>query len=47
MRIEPPPSLAWAAGTMPAAKAAEAPPDEPTGVRVRYLVLRVGTNSSV
>ena len=29
MRIEPPPSLAWAAGTMPAATAAAAPPEEP------------------
>ncbi len=29
MRIEPPPSLACAAGTMPAATAAAAPPEEP------------------
>jgi hypothetical protein len=29
MRIEPPPSLAWAKGTTPAAVAAAAPPDEP------------------
>ena len=29
MRIEPPPSLAWAAGTMPVATAAAAPPDDP------------------
>ena len=29
MRIDPPPSLAWAAGTMPAATAAAAPPDDP------------------
>mgnify|MGYP000272846267 CR=1 FL=1 len=32
MRIEPPPSLAWAAGRMPAATAAAAPPDDPPGV---------------
>src|ERR1700690_3327176 len=29
MRIEPPPSLAWATGRMRAATAAAAPPDEP------------------
>src|SRR5262249_47323709 len=29
MRIEPPPSLAWPAGTKPAATAAADPPDEP------------------
>ncbi len=29
MRIEPPPSLAWATGTIPAATAAAAPPLEP------------------
>ena len=29
MRIEPRPSLAWARGTMPAAVAEAAPPDEP------------------
>lgn len=29
MRIEPPPSLAWARGTSPAATAAAEPPDEP------------------
>ncbi len=28
-RIDPPPSVAWAAGTMPAATAAAAPPEEP------------------
>ena len=31
MRIEPPPSLACASGTIPAATAAAAPPDEPAG----------------
>jgi len=29
IRIEPPPSLALAIGTIPAATAAEAPPEEP------------------
>src|SRR5580765_5468115 len=29
MRIDPPPSLAWATGTSPAATAAAEPPDEP------------------
>ena len=42
MRIEPPPSLPWATGTMPAATAAAAPPDEPPGVRCRSHGLRVG-----
>ena len=32
MRIEPPPSLACASGTIPAATAAAAPPLEPPGV---------------
>ncbi len=45
MRIEPPPSLAWAAGTMPAATAADEPPDEPPGVRSRFQGLRVGPNA--
>ncbi len=34
MRIEPPPSLAWAAATRPAATAAAEPPLEPPGERV-------------
>ena len=42
MRVEPPPSLAWAIGTMPAATAAAEPPDEPPGVRVGSHGLRVG-----
>ena len=42
MRIEPPPSLPWASGTMPAATAAAAPPDEPPGVRSVSQGLRVG-----
>jgi hypothetical protein len=44
VRIEPPPSLAWAAGTTPAATAAAAPPDEPPGVRLRSHGLRLGPN---
>src|SRR4051812_6176929 len=46
VRIEPPPSLAWAAGTMPAATAAAAPPDEPPGVRDRSQGLRQIPSSS-
>src|SRR5205814_2988026 len=46
MRIEPPPSLACAAGTMPAATAAAAPPDEPPGVRERSQGLRQTPSSS-
>ena len=33
IRIDPPPSLPWASGTMPPATAAAAPPLEPPGVR--------------
>src|SRR5687767_11991329 len=46
MRIEPPPSLACAAGTMPPATAADAPPDEPPGVRDRSQGLRAGPSRS-
>ena len=42
--IEPPPSLPWAIGTMPAAVAAAAPPDDPPGVRSVSQGLRVGPN---
>ena len=42
MRIEPPPSLAWATGTMPEATAAAEPPEEPPGVRSRSQGLRAG-----
>jgi hypothetical protein len=42
MRIEPPPSLAWAKGTTPAAVAAAAPPDEPPLERSGFHGLRVG-----
>lgn len=41
MRIEPPPSLAPAHGTMPAATAAADPPEDPPGVRCRSHGLRV------
>jgi hypothetical protein len=33
IRIEPPPSLPWASGSIPDATAAAAPPEEPPGVR--------------
>ena len=46
MRIEPPPSLAWASGTMRAATAAAEPPLEPPAVRVGSHGLRVGPNST-
>jgi hypothetical protein len=42
IRIEPPPSLACAALTIPAATAAAEPPDEPPDVRPRSQGLRVG-----
>ena len=45
VRIDPPPSLAWAAGTTPAATAAAAPPEEPPGVRERSQGLRHGPSS--
>src|SRR4051794_27819074 len=44
MRIEPPPSLAWATGRMRAATAAAAPPDEPPDECARFHGLRVGPN---
>src|SRR5580700_4955157 len=46
VRIEPPPSLPCAAGTIPPATAAEAPPEEPPGVRPRSQGLRLGPNST-
>src|SRR5215472_926193 len=46
MRVEPPPSFAWAAGTMPAATAAAEPPLDPPTERVRSHGLRVGPNAS-
>ena len=42
IRIEPPPSVAWAIGAMPAATAAAAPPDDPPAERSRSQGLRVG-----
>ena len=47
MRVEPPPSLPWAIGTMPAATAAPDPPDEPPGVRSVSHGLRVAPNRRV
>ena len=44
IRIEPPPSLPCATGTIPAATAAAAPPLEPPGVRSVSHGLRVGPN---
>ena len=41
MRIEPPPSLAWAKGTTPAATAAAAPPEDPPEDREGSHGLRV------
>ena len=41
MRIEPPPSVACASGTIPAATAAAEPPLEPPGARCRCHGLRV------
>ncbi len=42
MRIDPPPSLAWAIGTMPAATAAAEPPLEPPVECSVFQGLRVG-----
>src|SRR5947199_10732969 len=42
MRIEPPPSLAWASGTMPLATAAAAPPDDPPVECCGFHGLRAG-----
>src|SRR6185295_18910957 len=42
MRIDPPPSLACASGTMPAATAAAEPPDEPPVVCSVFHGLRLG-----
>src|ERR1700738_1902498 len=44
MRIEPPPSLACATGTMRAATAAAAPPDDPPEECARFHGFRVGPN---
>ena len=45
-RMEPPPSLACAAGTMPAATAAAAPPLEPPALCAGFQGLRVAPNAS-
>ena len=45
IRIEPPPSLAPAIATMPAAMAAAEPPELPPGVRARSHGLHVGPQS--
>src|ERR687886_2518086 len=42
MRIEPPPSLAWAIGTMPLATAAAEPPEDPPVECSRFHGLRAG-----
>ena len=41
MRSEPPPSLPWASGIIPAATAAAEPPEDPPGVRSGSHGLRV------
>jgi hypothetical protein len=46
-RIDPPPSLALAAGTIPPATADEAPPDEPPEVRERSQGFAVWPKSAV
>src|SRR5580692_11033112 len=46
MRIEPPPSLACAAGTIPAATADADPPDEPPQVNPRFHGLSVAPQRS-
>src|ERR1700680_4726686 len=45
IRIEPPPSLACAMGTMRAATAAPAPPEEPPEECARFHGFRVGPNN--
>src|SRR5262245_26030869 len=47
MRIEPPPSLACAAGRMRAATTAAAPPEEPPVECARFQGLRVAPNRRV
>src|SRR3954447_21514710 len=45
IRMEPPPSLACATGSIRAATAAPAPPEEPPDECARFHGLRVGPNS--
>jgi hypothetical protein len=47
MRIDPPPSLPWAMGAIPAATAAPAPLDDPPGVRSGSQGLRVMPRASL
>src|SRR3954451_13116298 len=47
MRIDPPPSVASASGSIPSATAAAAPPEEPPGLRARSNGLRVAPNSGL
>ena len=46
MRMEPPPSLAWAIGTTPAATSAADPPDDAPVEKSRFHGFRVGGASS-
>ncbi len=46
MRIDPPPSLAWATGTISAATAAAEPPDDPPVEWSRFHGLRDGPCAS-
>ncbi len=46
MRIDPPPSVAWANGTTPAATSAPAPPDDPPADIAGSHGLRVGSPNS-
>src|ERR1700722_12911537 len=46
MRMDPPPALACAAGTIPAATADAEPPEEPPQVRSKFQGLRVAPNRS-
>ncbi len=46
MRIEPRPSLAWAMGTIPAATAEAAPPEEPPAMWSAFHGLRQGPSSA-
>src|ERR1700722_2273001 len=47
IRIEPPPSLPWAAGARPAATAAAAPPLDPPADRLRSQGVRAGGPTAV
>ena len=47
IRIDPPPSLPWAAGARPAATAAAAPPLDPPADRLRSQGVRAGGPTAV